>query len=463
MNKLRNLLRPKVLIGGLIAAVIIALGVGTIDQTAHAANGRDCDNNAIISCGYGYLGAGSDGLLTKFQQNAGELQNIYSHFGFTNINDYVNNAKHVTVYRDGTVKTDDGAVVATGANSLGRQNFGKPSNVRVPINIGGKTYYYSTTQNSYASGTNSIDGYALFNNDDHSMIMGTMKACGNPFWGNSPGYKCQLLQQTKVDEDTYTYVATPYTKNGATVSKIVYDFGDGQSKTVTSNFGQTVSHDYAPGKYTARATVYFSVNGKEVSDTREVCTKPVEVAEKPKPVFVCTNLIAKQVTGSRTKFSFTATATVKDATLKSGTFHFGDNTSSNAINANGTTVTTDYEYAKPGNYTVTVDLAFDKGNDNGNVKCKTTVKVTPPTCADVPKEELPQHPECQTCANTPDLPECQPKKDCTTNPEMEECKEIPSTGPEEIIGSVLGLSTLTGAGVYYRNTRRDLLNKIFKR
>jgi hypothetical protein len=46
---------------------------------------------------------------------------------------------------------------------------------------------------------------------------------------------------------------------------------------------------------------------------------------------------------------------------------------------------------------------------------------------------------------------------------MDECKEIPSTGPEEVIGTVLGLSTITGAGVYYRNTRRDLLNKIFKR
>lgn len=462
MNKLRNLLRPKVLISGLIAAVIIALGAGTIDQSAHAANGRDCDNNAIISCGYGYLGAGSDGLLTKFQQNGGELQAIYGNFGFTNINDYVNRAKHVTVYRDGTTKTDDGTIVATGTNSLGRQSFGNPN--RHPINIGGKTYYYSSTQNSFASGTNSIDGYALFNADDHSMIMGTMKACGNPFWGNSPGYKCQMLQQTKLTDNSYSYLATPYTKNGATVSKIVYDFGDGSSQTVTSNFGASVNHTYAPGTYTARATVYFSVNGKEVSDTRQECTKPVEVAEKPKPVYVCTSLVAKQVTGSRTKFTFTATAQVKDATLQTGKFHFGDNTSSNAVNANGTTVTTEHEYVKEGTYTVTVDLAFDKGNDNGNAKCKTTIKVTPKTCADVPKEELPNHPECQTCANTPTLPECQPpKKDCTTNPEMEECKELPKTGPAEIIGSAIGLSTITGAGVYYRNTRRDLLNKIFKR
>ena len=235
MNKLRNLLRPKVLLAGAFTAVVLALGLGALNQTAHATNGRDCDNNAIISCGYGYLGAGSDGFLTKFQQNSGELQAIYGHFGFTNINDFVNNAKHVTVYRDGTIKTDNGAVVATGANSLGRQSWGNPN--RHPITIGGKTYYYSTTQNSYASGTNSIDGYALFNSDDHSMVMGTMGACGNPFWANSPGYKCQMLNQTKVNDTTYNYVATPFVKNGASVSRIVYDFGDNKSQTVTSNFG----------------------------------------------------------------------------------------------------------------------------------------------------------------------------------------------------------------------------------
>lgn len=183
---------------------------------------------------------------------------------------------------------------------------------------------------------------------------------------------------------------------------------------------------------------------------------------KPKPVFVCTGLVAKQVTGSRTKFTFTATAEVKNgAVLQNGVFHFGDNKSSNPVNAVGNTVTTTYEYAKEGSYTATVDLTFNEGKDAGNAKCKVTVKVTPPTC-----EETPNKPECQTCENTPTLPECQPpKKDCTTNPEMEECKveEIPSTGPAEVLGTIVGLGTVTGAGMYYRNSRRNLFNNIFKR
>lgn len=491
--KLRNLLRPKAIIAGAFAAVVLALGVGTLAETAHATNGRDCDNNAIISCGYGYLGAGSDGFTTKFNKNASELQTIYGHFGFKSLSDFVNNAKHVTVYKNGTVKTDDGTVVATGANSLGRQSFGKST--RHPIKIGSKTYYYSTTQNSYASGTNSIDGYATFNSDDHSMIMGTMKACGNPFWGNSPGYKCSMLKQTKVNDTTYSYVATPYVKNGASVSKIVYDFGDGKSQTVTSNFGQTVSHTYAPGNYTAKATVYFNVNGSVKSDTRAECTKPVHVPQPPKPVFYCTQLVAKQVADSRTKFTFTATGHVENgAVLQSGTFRFDDGSTA-TVNASGNTVTVTHEYATTGDHTTKVDLTFNDGKDVGNTKCVANTTTTAPTCKDTPNkpECMPceyngniskTSPECvppcqynnsipgtsedckppKTCQTNPEMAECQPPQTCATNPDLAECtKPLPSTGPEEVVSTVLGLSTLTGAGAYYQASRRNLLDRFFKR
>lgn len=471
MNKLRNLLHPKVLLAGAFAAVVIALGVGTLNDTAHASNGRDCDNNAIISCGFGYLGAGSDGLTTKFNQNAGELQAIYGHFGFSSLSNFVNTAKHVTVYRDGTIKTDDGTVVATGANSLGRQSFGNSN--RHPISINGKTYYYSTTQNSFASSTNSIDGYGIFNSDDHSFTMGSMKACGNPFWGNSPGYKCQMLKQTKVNETTYDYVATPYVKNGASVSKIVYDFGDGKSTTVTSNFGQTVTHTYAPGNYTARATVYFNVNGKEQNDTRADCTKPVSVPQPPKPVFSCTELVAVQVKGSRTKYTFTAGAHVENgAVLQSGTFKFDDGSSA-TVNATGNTVAVTHEYVATGDHTTSVDLTFNDGKDVGNPNCVVTTPTFPPTCA-----ETPNKPECQptppkTCANTPTLPECQPPVTPPVTPPSTPTPSaatpttttttLPSTGPEEVVGTVLGLSSVTGAGAYYHASRRNLLSRFFKR
>ena len=462
MNKLRDFLRPKFLVGGLLVAVTLATGVAFLTQKPAVA-AVDCDNNAIIKCGYSSL----SNFKTKFAQNPyGDLQKIYGHWGVDG-NKFAAQAKHVTVYKNGEVKTDDGTVVATGVNSLGREKHGDN---RKSINIAGKTYYYSQPKDSFSP--NSLDGYAMFNPDDHSMMLTILKACGNPVWGKSPGYKCDSLKQTKVNDTTYKYVATPYTKDGATVSKIVYDFGDGKTQTVTSNFGQEVTHTYKAGKYTARATVYFKVNGKEKSHTRQECTKPVEVKEAPKPVFVCTGLVAKQVAGSRTKFTFTASAQVKDATLKSATFKFDDGKTA-TVNAVGTTATTTYEYAKEGNHTTTVDLTFDKGSDKNNAKCKVVTKTVPETCKDTPEKpecqppktcaDTPDAPECQppkTCEDTPNAPECQPKDDCTTNPDKDACKEIPSTGPAEILGSVLGLSTITGAGVYYRASRRNLLDQL---
>ncbi|HVI69370.1 MAG TPA: hypothetical protein VM581_02835 [Magnetospirillaceae bacterium] len=449
MNILRNLLRPKVILSGLGATLIIALGMfnNANVASAGACPGHDDDTNAVIYCGYNTL----DELVTKYNQNPhGDLQNIYGHFGMTNINTFKSTAVHATIYKNsGEIKLDDGTVVATSAMSLGRENHGAN---RQPIMIGGTQYWYSPVQNSF--GSQSLDGYAMLN-DDHSLAFVSMKACGNPSWGYSPGYKCKMLSQTKVSDTDYKYSVTPYTKNGATVSKVVLDFGDGQSKTITSNFEQEVSHTYAPGKYTARATVYFMVNGVEKSDTRADCTKPVDVPEAPKPIFKCTGLVAKQVADSRTKFTFTASAFVdKGAVLQSGKFKFDDGQTA-TVNAVGNTVITTYEYAKVGNHTTTVDLTFNVGKDEGNVKCKVVTKTTPPTCKDTPDAPECKQPTCEEQGT------CQPP--CVKNPELPECKEIPKTGPAEVMGTVLGLSAVTGAGVYYRNSHRQWMDKIFKR
>jgi hypothetical protein len=456
VNKLRDLLRPKLILSGLAVVLTVALGYGFITaQPAQAAS--DCSTNSVIKCGF----SGLADFKAKCLQNQGNVQKIYGHWG-VDCNTFAAQAKHVTVYKNGEVKTDDGTIVATGANSAGRERI--TGNIYT-LDINGLKIYYGPNSGNFNQ--NSLSGYAQFN-DDHSMKMAALEACGNPVWGKSPGYKCQTLKQTKVNDTTYKYVATPFTKNGSTVTKIVYDFGDGKTQTVTSNFGQEVTHTYAPGKYTARATVYFNIHGKEKSDTRIDCTKPVDVPQPPKPTFVCTGLVAKQVQGSRTKFTFTASGAVTNgAVLQSGTFKFDDGKTATA-NAVGNTVTTTYEYTKVGNHKTTVDLTFNKGKDVGNKKCEVVTTTTAETCEDTPNkpecqtcETHPDKPGCEkTCDDTPNAPECQPKKDCDTNPEMAECKEIPSTGPVEVLGSVLGLSTVTGAGVYYRASRRNLLDKL---
>lgn len=417
--KLRNLLRPKMVLCGLLMAVTLATGYGFVTRsTVEAA--VDCDSNAVIKCGYSDL---SD-FMSKFQTNSyGDLQNIYGYWGLDDVEEYVASAQHVTVYKNGEVKLDDGTVVATNAYSLGRQSIG--SN-RKSIVIAGTTYYYSSTSDSFAS--SSLDGYALFNSDDHSMTLATLKACGNPVWGTSPGYKCEMLEQTKISDTEYEYLATPYVKDGATVTKIVYDFGDGESVTVTDNFDQSVTHTYTPGDYTATATVYFDVNGTEESDTRESCTKPVSVPEK-EVVYVCTDLIATQVSGSASKYTFTADSETENAVLKSATFNFDDNSTVTVDTEDGSTVSTTYNYTEAGEHTTSVDLVFDQGSDIGNANCVVTTTTTE-----------------ETTTTTEETP-----------------TSLPSTGIEEIASATLGLGSLTGAGVYYRRSRLNVLDKIFKR
>lgn len=405
----------------LVASAFVILSGGAIAygllNPAKTSAAVDCDSNAIIKCGYNSLGD----FLSKFQQNPyGDLQNIYGNWGVSG-SEIASQGQHVTVYKNGEIKTDDGTVVATGAYSLGRQ---QNNSNRSSINIAGKTYYYGTTQVSFAA--NSLDGYAVFNSDDHSMKLAVLTACGNPSWGKSPGYKCDMLQQTKVSDSTYKYVATPYTKDGATVKKIVYDFGDGKSKTVTSNFDQEVTHTYAAGSYTAKATVYFDVNGSEKSDTRVECTKQVEVPQPPTPIYECTELTAKKIT--RTKYEFTATTSADGgAVLKTVNFTFGDDqTAKDLQTSDGVTVTTEHEYSKAGKYTVIATANFNVAKEVKSVKCQTEITVDEETTTETPEE-------------------------------------LPSTGPAELISGALGAGSVVAAGRYYVRTRRDIKNTIFKK
>lgn len=452
MNIFKHLLNPKMIVPAIGLVVASIIGFNVLSQ--HAANAAGCDNDIV--CG-GY--SNPTDLANKVAASP-ELQAIYNNqftdgYHIGDLNYFKANAKHATAYKDGRIVLDDGTVIATNGASIGRQTNNGNDHT---ISIGDKTYYWGYNNTAFAH--DSLSAYVLINPDDHSLQFAALTVCGNAEWGTSPGYKCQMLNQTKVNDTTYSYVATPYVKNGATVTKIVYDFGDGSNQTVTSNFGQNVTHTYAPGNYTAKATVYFSSNGKEVSDTRAECTKPVSVPQPPKPVFVCDSLTANQI--SRTKYNFTVKGSSKDATFISAGFDFGDGQTASSLKAtSGETVTTSHDYAKDGTYTVTAALTYKEGVTQATNKCKVSVTINQQTCADKPNA-----PECQppkTCANTPTLPECQPPKTCDNTPSMAGCQTLPSTGPTEVIGSALGISSIAGAGMYYRSSRRNLLDLFLKR
>ena len=71
--------------------------------------------------------------------------------------------------------------------------------------------------------------------------------------------------------------------DNADIVKYVFEFGDGNSKTVTTgNTSATAAHAYAQvGNYTARVTVHFDADGKEIVKTSDKCVEMIKVEKAP--------------------------------------------------------------------------------------------------------------------------------------------------------------------------------------
>lgn|GEM_PF-1370846 len=565
MIRLRKSLNRLVVISSLVIACAAILGVmpGAKSAYASACPGKDDDNNAVIRCGFN-----TPSELASKISASGELQTLYNHaftdnYGIGNLDNFKKNAKHATIFRNGNVVLDDGTIIGTNASTLGRQSWGKAG--RHPISIGGHNYFWSAPQVSFSAGTDSLPVFVLINPDDHSLKFAAMPACGNPTWANSPAYKCEMLTKTQPnsnDDTTYDFVAKPFVKNGASVAKIVYDFGDGSSKTISSNFGQTVRHTYASGDFTARATVFFTANGQQKSDTRVECTKPVHVKKKLPPVFVCKNLSFVTISKEDRTYKFNVVSDQSGGPkLASADFDFGDGQKSAGVaSSDGQTATITHTYAKTltGDITIAASVRSDTGiTDAGNSRCVTKINletqpvvsfvckavavaiinqderefrftltsdqangpklasanfnfgdnqsaigviatddhtasvthkydkslvgnitVTASAVSDTGKvansdacvanfnfEQPPTTPkECQ-----PGIPEgdirCQPVTPPAQPPQtpvVQTVQSLPSTGPVDITSGIIGASSLTGAGMYYRKSREGLRNHLRK-
>jgi len=339
------------------------------------ASAADCDDNAIIKCGYS---SPSDFIQTVRKNNSGnghsDLQTVYAHFGLepSDYDRFVKYSRSGTAYKDGRIVVD-GQVVATGAKSIGRESWVQGSGY-FSQRIGGTTYYGNVNSKAFAS--NSIPVDVLFNAKGQ-MQFAVLRSCGNPEFGNpvTPSYSCNLIHQSPVSGQpgAFTFTTSASAANNAHVVKVVYDFGDGTSTSVSSP-STPVRHIYTKsGSYTAKVTVYVSLPGNQtVTVTSADCATVVKVAL---PLYQCTNLAATAINDSKYQYKFVVTAKAENgATLKSADFDFGDGKSANGVKASGSTVSTEHTYAKDGAYNAkaTVYVSLPDGK---------TVKVTSADCA----------------------------------------------------------------------------------
>lgn len=315
-----------------------------------------------------------------------------------------------------------------------------------------------------------------------------------------PSYACKALTKEQISRNEYKFTATAEAANGAKVTGYKYDFGDGQTK---NNAAATETHTYAAaGEYTVKVWAIVTIDGKQTKEvTSPKCEVKVTVNEAP--VYTCDYLKKEMIT--RTKFEFTGKATAEHGpTITNYTIDFGDGTTAEV--ANPTDVP--HEYAEPGTYTakMTANMVIDGvATPVTSAACEVEVTVAPPNKVEVCNPTtgetiIVDEDEADNYVPVGD-PACEPVKVC--NPETgetitvdkkdedkykpigdpacekpEECKpgipvnderceeipeELPTTGPMDMIGGMLGLGSLVAAGYYWYASRRGLLVELLKR
>jgi PKD repeat protein len=414
-----------------------------------AALPRDCDNNSIIYCG----GTSSSELALRYNANkTGDLKTVYHSYG---LSDYEmthasTSAKMGEIHRDGRV-TVNGEVVATGATSIGRQQLYAN---RTKVKIGNKYYYEGSPEYSYAKGVESIVAYVFFDKDGNFKAA-VMTSCGNPVHAHpkpKPVYTCNALTAEKISRTERKFTASASAKNGATITSYTYDFGDGSNKTTAAT---TQSHTYTkPGTYTAKLTVNVKVNGQTKTVTGAKCQVNVTIeTPPPTPEYLCNALTVDKI--DRTHFKFSTDYTVTNATFKKVTYVIRDASGNEIASLDGNT----YAQDKPATYSVqaivTVDVNGKEKTATGE-SCKQQFTVTPPNKVRV----CDQNTGKTITVEEKDQGKYKPVGDAACQPTP---VELPHTGPAEIIGSTLGIGSLSASVGYYVASRRGLLSELLGR
>jgi fimbrial isopeptide formation D2 family protein/uncharacterized repeat protein (TIGR01451 family) len=276
--KLRINFKSKKFWGGLVVAVA-AIGASLFAATPQI-DAAGCPTNDIMPCG---AWTPSQFVSKLKANNPSDMDNIYANWRYklptSQYDRFAAKAKPAKINPDNGNITVNGITVGLDAQSIGRN----PKSVSRPISIDGKTYYESPIRllTKYYN-----DAMVLFDEKGNVQTV-VMNLCGNPMTVNpkNPSYNCDALNVNQVDRDTYSFNTSVSLANGASVSKVVYDFGDGTTSTQTSP-ATTVTHDYREGSFTAKVTVYIKTTFSESEFPITVtanCQKPITVAPAPAP------------------------------------------------------------------------------------------------------------------------------------------------------------------------------------
>jgi hypothetical protein len=375
-------------IGGLVSATSLS-STSKVD----AAYCGDPSQNSIIPCG--------EATRTDFinaVKKSSDLQHIYAKFGLTSAdyNRFITSSQagvaysYSSKYGDNTIVVD-GKVVATEASSIGRWKSFQGSNPKsFPISNAGNggEFWGNLNTQSFAKQTTAIPVDVLFYNSgpnvgqvEFAVMTGS---CANPTYQNvtKPTYACEDLQDTQstTNKNTYTFTTAANAGHGATITKLVYNFGDGSTQTTYSP-STKVTHTFTKNSEVS-VTVYVSLPGGTTIELTN-CKKAITFTPPP-ATYACTLLdltpgAVDPTTGS-TSYTLTTHATATHATIKSYTFNFGDGSAAKTVTTSSTTASVTHPYAV-GTYkavgSVTVLTDTNKTETVSSPNCAKPVTVPP--------------------------------------------------------------------------------------
>jgi hypothetical protein len=415
-SKLRHLSAKKVVMTAAVAVAVMTTGVTGISAlSAKASAAPECNGNSIISCG-----APSRAAFIKDVKASKQLQAVYATFGLKTQADYdrfISSAVPGTAVKSNNTIVVDGRVVASNVGSIGNWVAYQGSNPR-PFNIAGKKYWGNLNTKAFAASTTSIPVDVLFDATGKMQFAVMTSTCANPVYGSvvQPTYACKNLNATAVSgqANTYNFNTSTAVSSGVQITKVVYNFGDGTPAVTEANPATFVKHTFTKAAKTT-VSVYVKVPGGAivvlVNCERSIPFTPPKPPTPPAAVFACTLLTATlgkvdQTTGNAT-YTLTATASAKNATIKSYSFDFGDGKTAPVVTG-ATTASTTHVYL-PGTHTakVSVTVLTNTGVTKtvSSPYCATPITVKTPEC----KPGVPVNsPECKpsslTCVNLTFVP-----------------------------------------------------------
>lgn len=423
--------------------------LATFGLASHRADAQamvqDCTTNSIIRCG----ASSPADLIAKIKaNNPNDLQTIYSHFKLTpdRYEAFAKEAKMGMAYRNGEIKVD-GQVVAKDAWSLGRD---KTSYSRAYSISGAPATYQRSDSTDVLKEDLPV---MVWFNDRGLLEIAVLAACGNPMGGDNvaaPSYRCTQLRKEAVagQENTYRFTTSASAANGATVSRVVYSFGDGTADYTAKTLDEPVTHTYeTAGNFTAKVVVYVKLpGGKEVAANGSGCAQRITVAQAKPANWECTSLRATSQTGSDEEYAYTfrANTTSDNSRLVKADFDFGDGNVASDVQVAGTSsnnVSTNHTYAEPGTYKAVATVYFEANDNSDAAGADTSV-----TC------------ETEVTIETPVTP-------VAATPEPE---ELPKTGVAGVAGLFTGASILGTLGYRWQVRRRqgkvdNLINTLLRK